>query len=304
MPIVAIYNNKGGEGKSTVTVGLAEFLAGNRGRSLLVIDLDAQASSSCALLGRTAVRAAINQNRTIADLFQRLRQGRTPPKVLSDYLIPRAASDARGSALAELHVLVPDGDKIFDLEEKLSPRGNLHHLAEYLRPVTKDFEFVLVDLPGNVNKASIIAMNGLVMCDTVLIPIRPTAISLGGLPPTFRVIDYAREANGRGCPTVLGFLLNETDRRFEQYKANLPAILEEIKRGGLPRAFDNVWPPSSSFESATDANRHFRTLKERFGNNYEHARKVTIEFEKACAAPQLGQPVKTKRTLWQRLGLA
>ena len=53
MPIVAVFNNKGGEGKSTVTVGLAEFLAGNRDKKVLVIDLDAQASSTCALVGQT-----------------------------------------------------------------------------------------------------------------------------------------------------------------------------------------------------------------------------------------------------------
>ena len=51
MRAVAIYNNKGGEGKSTVTVGLAEFLAGNLGYRVLVVDLDTQASSSRSLLG-------------------------------------------------------------------------------------------------------------------------------------------------------------------------------------------------------------------------------------------------------------
>lgn len=46
MHAIAIYNNKGGVGKSTVTVCLAGFLAANRKKRVLVIDLDAQASST------------------------------------------------------------------------------------------------------------------------------------------------------------------------------------------------------------------------------------------------------------------
>ena len=61
MPVVSIFTNKGGDGKSTVTVGLAEFLAGNRGKRVLVIDLDAQASSACALLGHDSIRMAVGQ---------------------------------------------------------------------------------------------------------------------------------------------------------------------------------------------------------------------------------------------------
>lgn len=111
MPIVSIYNNKGGEGKSTVTVGLAEFLAGNRGHKVLVIDLDAQASSSRALLGHDKAKAAIDAERSMAELFDRLRKCRTQPRYIPHYLICRDGTEAHGSALAELHVMVPDGDK-------------------------------------------------------------------------------------------------------------------------------------------------------------------------------------------------
>src|SRR5947209_8321619 len=80
MAIVSVYNNKGGVGKSTLTVGLAEFLAGNRKRSVLVMDLDAQSSSSGALLGRAAVAHAIDTERTVAQLTDRILQFSKPPK--------------------------------------------------------------------------------------------------------------------------------------------------------------------------------------------------------------------------------
>src|SRR5512135_1646580 len=68
MHVVAIYNNKGGVGKSTLTVGLAEFLAANRKKRVLVIDLDTQASCSRALLGPLLLAEAIGDRRTLAAL--------------------------------------------------------------------------------------------------------------------------------------------------------------------------------------------------------------------------------------------
>jgi chromosome partitioning protein len=303
--IVAIYNNKGGEGKSTVTVGLAEFLAGNLGRRVLVVDVDAQASSSRALLGHEKAKHAIRAGLSTADLFDRLRKRRGVPQDVDQYFICRDGSDARGSALADLHVMVPDGDKQFELEDKINPRANLHVLRSRLRPALEEFDFVLVDLPGNLNRASTVALNGLIMSDTVLIPVRPTSISLGGLPPTFKIIQRATEATDNGAPTVLGLLLNEADRRTQQYRDNFKPILEEIVSGHLPKVFTNIWPTSPSFAASTDAKRYFRTLKERFGNNYDHARKVAVEFAKECSKEQPGTSVaRVKRTIWQKLGFA
>lgn len=45
MPIIAIINQKGGAGKSTVSVHLARWLQ-KQGKSVLLVDADAQCSSS------------------------------------------------------------------------------------------------------------------------------------------------------------------------------------------------------------------------------------------------------------------
>ena len=73
----------------------------------------------------------------------------------------------------------------------------------------------------------------------------------------------------------------------------------------MRKVFANIWPASPSFAAATDANRYCRTLKERFGNNYDHARKVAIEFAKECSKAEPGLSVaRVKRTIWQKLGFA
>ena len=61
---IAIANHKGGVGKSTTTLMLAEGLALS-GYRVLVVDLDPQAMSSKMLLGESGLEEAIKQGRTL-----------------------------------------------------------------------------------------------------------------------------------------------------------------------------------------------------------------------------------------------
>ncbi len=305
MHVISIYNNKGGEGKSTVTVGLAEFLAANRQKRVLVIDLDAQASSTCALIGHQSLNTAVDTRQTSVDLLLELRRTRKRVDTLEKFLIWRAASEARGSALDEIALMVPDGGRMFDVEESMDSRKDHGLFRRFLKPALTQFDYVLIDLPANITRGSLLSINGLAMSDFVVIPVRPSRISLNGLPRTFEMIDYVRTVNGNGRPAVLGLLRNATDKRFQQYKANFPAIEEAVQGGEMPPLFKNHWLPKPALESATDDNRHARTLKERFGDVYDPCRKVAVELDQLCKSYEFGQPeAPVKKSLWQRLGLA
>jgi chromosome partitioning protein len=283
MHVVAIYNNKGGVGKSTLTVGLAEFLASNRQKRVLVIDLDAQASSSCSLLGRLLLIEAIQGRRSIVELAGEVARARRVIGRPADFFTPRPASGARGSALERIDVLVPDKAAMLELEEGLDPRRDATLFRDLLKPALRDlFDFVLVDMPGNVDRRSTLIVAGLVMSDFVLVPIEPNQIALTALPETFDLIHYTRDLGGDGLPAVVGMVLNKTDRRTQQFRSKMPEILKAANLGELPPVFENLLPDTPKLATSTDETLDFRTLKDHFDTYYDNVRKVARELEERC----------------------
>ena len=74
----AVANLKGGVGKSTTTVMLADGLAYFYGMNVLVIDLDPQANSSQMLLTAQGVQAASEQGKGAHHLLATFRDGGAP----------------------------------------------------------------------------------------------------------------------------------------------------------------------------------------------------------------------------------
>jgi cellulose biosynthesis protein BcsQ len=70
--IIAVSNRRGGVGKTTITMMLAYGLAVARRQKVLLIDLDAQASTSIVMMGHQRWRAAREANRTTSGLLAQI----------------------------------------------------------------------------------------------------------------------------------------------------------------------------------------------------------------------------------------
>jgi cellulose biosynthesis protein BcsQ len=86
---VAVANHKGGVGKSTTAMMLAEGLAHFHGLRVLVLDFDPQASLSAMLLSSAGVGEASRRGRSLWDLLKVM--GTTQPLHLSRYITTRAS---------------------------------------------------------------------------------------------------------------------------------------------------------------------------------------------------------------------
>lgn len=279
MYAIAIYNNKGGVGKSTLTVFMADFLASlvirDRPLRVVVLDLDPQGSCGTALLGQDTLEEARRSGLTLGDLARRLDAGQ--PVAIENYLHRRPAAPVKGRATAIGEVAVLVSDKASGFAFEVNPLHRLTTLREKLRPfLATRCDIVLMDLPGNIDERNLLAVNGLIMSDSVITPVEVSRFSLEALPNTLEMIRYARERGGGERPFCLGMLLNRADKRGQQYQRNIGQVHALAERLGIP-VFENVLPNAQTLTAATDDGSLAGSLRERYGHYHAHVKAVVIE---------------------------
>ena len=285
MHTIAIYNNKGGVGKSTLTLFMADFLASIKvmGQQLrvLVIDLDAQGSSATSLLGKKPLHQARQEEYSIGHLAGRLSHGQPPD--LEKFIFTRHCSQTRGQPLPKISVIIPERKSIFEFDA--NPLQQLTLLSKTLKPTLADkFDIVLLDLPGNMDERHLLAINALVMSDSIVIPIEPTRISINAMPDTLRMIRYAQDKNSHANPLLLGLIFNRTDKRSRQFRLHSQELQKLFLQNNFPLqkkhppCFANFLPNAPDLANATDDSLACTSLKERYGSHYHHVKKVVKEL--------------------------
>ncbi len=167
--IVAIFNQKGGVGKSTTCVNLAGYLA-TFGKKVLVVDIDQQCNASSHLgidknSGKNTIYDVIVDDCTIEEAI-------IPTKLENLYLIP-ASEDLAG---AEIDLVQMNN------REKI--------VRNHLKKVKNDYDFILIDCPPSLG---LITVNVLTASDSVLIPIQCEYFALEGLSQLMYTIKLVKK---------------------------------------------------------------------------------------------------------------
>ena len=96
---IAVSNRRGGVGKTTITMMLAYGLAITGRQRVLLIDLDAQASTSMVMMGHKRWREAREANRTNAGLLTPSSGAIVAVAVGNDVIIFAGGASAFGAVL-------------------------------------------------------------------------------------------------------------------------------------------------------------------------------------------------------------
>ncbi|HJZ43416.1 MAG TPA: ParA family protein [Hyphomicrobiaceae bacterium] len=178
---IAVSNRRGGVGKTTLTMMLAYGLSVARRQKVLLIDLDAQASTSIVMMGHQRWRAAREANRTASGLLSQIANA---DAISSTDFIARGIGD----------VLLQDGSQpaldiipsSHDLDDKetlmmIAQQARLHnicnvfdHMQERMGQIIRSgagpYDQVVIDCAPGLSQ---LVWGALRAADLVLIPYIP-----------------------------------------------------------------------------------------------------------------------------------
>ena len=237
-----VFNQKGGVGKSSITVNLAAISA-HQGLKTLVIDLDPQANSSQYLLGDDATysadKTALEPN--IENFFDEVLGNQTSKSMIGNAigsLLKNRNRDFQAfvhqSPFANLDVL-PASPSLGALEHSLQSKHKIFKLRDAVQSLQGKYERIYIDTPPAFN---FFTLSALIAADRVLIPFDCDVFSQRALNTLIEnIIETQDDHNDR--LEVEGIVVNQF-----QAQAKLPRdVVQQLKQDQLP-VLDSMLPPS------------------------------------------------------------
>jgi chromosome partitioning protein len=206
---LAVVSQKGGSGKTTAAVNLAAAL-GERGRRVLVVDLDPQASASSWLGIRDGGRGlfdAFTGNGNLADLVH-----------LTD--------------VSNVSV-IPSSSWLIGLEKALAAEvGAETVLRRLLDRLPKEWDHVFLDCPPSLG---VLTVNALTAVPGILVPVAAQYMALQGLAQLLQTVDMVKERLNPGL-RISAVLACRVDVR-----TNLSEdVVQELRKKFGPLVFRTV----------------------------------------------------------------
>lgn len=280
---LAVANRKGGVGKSTLSVMLAQAHAIWGGKRVLMIDLDSQCNASLILIGGQGWRAARDADKTIADFFFDLFDG--VPAQPRDYLLPNVGDVADATGKPPRLALLPGSLLLEDIQGELfvkqareatSPdvvasrvRGRIENL---LRRYGASYDLVVLDCPPGLSLA---AMAALKTADKVVVPFKPDYVSQMAVDRIALLIE------NKGTLDALGDIPFEKRRYVclangvRDKSGKDRTLIEEISL--FHPMLETMMPQRDSIANAFDWMAGLRSIEAKYGDSIGDVRRLYEE---------------------------
>jgi chromosome partitioning protein len=172
---ISFINYKGGVGKTSTLVNVAASLA-ERGRRVLLFDLDTQSNSSVWLM-RLERWNKLNQSASGGFIYDIFDPG---TQTIADIVQKSVVVDKDGKKLLPNLDLVPTNFNLIDLEQEYKPDPAKPHFVKFheqLVEIEGQYDYIFFDCPPNILRAAQLALFN---SNEVYVPSNPDALSLIG----------------------------------------------------------------------------------------------------------------------------
>jgi len=211
---IAIFNQKGGVGKTTTNLNLATCLA-VKGKKVLIIDIDSQ--------GNTTSGIGIAKKNLKHTLYEILIDDKFEPE--------KAILKTRVKNLD----IIPASIKLAGAEiELVQLEGREKRLKKAIEKIKSKYDYIFIDCPPSLGLLSI---NSLTAVDSVLIPIQCEFYALEGVSQLMSTIDLVKKSLNPDLE-IQGVILSMFDGR-----TNLSIqVVEEVKKYFRAKVYSTVIP--------------------------------------------------------------
>lgn len=210
--VIAIANQKGGVGKTTLSINLSVSLA-EAGKRVLLIDLDPQGNSTSGL------GLAKNVDKTVYDVLIR---GLPAGDALVGCAYPNLSILPANMNLAGASIEMAG----MDFREFL--------LKKAVDPIRDNYDFILMDTPPSLG---LLTVNAFVAADQVLIPMQCEFFALEGISQLVKVYESIKNfANPQ--LEILGVVLSMVDFRMKL----TDAVATEIRNHFSGKVLETIIP--------------------------------------------------------------
>lgn len=187
--IIAIANQKGGVGKTTTVVNVGAGLAA-AGYNTLAVDLDAQGQ--------------------VGKYFQL-----QPERTIFDVLVRGLPAEAAIYPVRERLWVLPAGKDLAEAKEILTSRRRREELlAQALKPIARQYDFILLDCAPSLD---VLNINALVAANELVLPVSCDYLALDGAREHLAtVLEMQQEGYDIGVRAILPTFYDARDRKSRQ----------------------------------------------------------------------------------------
>ncbi len=279
--VISVLNMKGGVGKTTTTLMLGEFLAGEFGKKVLLVDMDPQISLSISMLGEDHWTQINEAGATLVPMFlDALLEGRrSAPQFDVEATLQRNASNVQGVTTVDL---LPSSYDVIPLQRHLavmtvaqrSPVKAWDVLRDGVAPIIDDYDYVLIDCPPSLE---VMTMNALRISDGYVIPTIPDVLSTYGIPLVLEQVDAFAEEVGMEAPRGYGVIVTKHLRLSSVHRTQIARMRNDLD---LPRLIEPFITETNRI-AASAMDEGFPSLRSKYGwDNYRAMHQITDALRK------------------------